>query len=95
MIAAEEYGDASSSKPNGAAQPILIQKADAAHCQLRIEPKLLDGICILDKSGRLEIPHIVRLLVSTVLQTNETAPVCISAAFNGIRRSNYSGPCVT
>ena len=56
---------------------ILIEKADLAHSKFRIEPKLLDDISVLGDSGRLEIPHIVRLLVSTLLQSNETAPVCI------------------
>jgi hypothetical protein len=65
------------SERNGAAQPIVIEKAQTAFVPFRIEPKLLDNIHILDKAGRLEIPHIARVLVSTLLQTKETAPVCI------------------
>jgi hypothetical protein len=75
-IAPEAVAAVSINKPNGGAQPI-VTKADAASSKFRIEPKLLDDIFVLGESGRLEIPHIVRLLVSTLLQTNETAPVCI------------------
>jgi hypothetical protein len=65
------------SGPDAAPPPILFEEADAAHGQFRTEPKLLDEICVLGQAERIELPHICRVLVSTLLQTKEVAPVCI------------------
>jgi hypothetical protein len=45
--------------------------------RLQIQPKLLGDISILRQGQNIEIPHIAGVIVSTLLASEETSPICI------------------
>jgi hypothetical protein len=72
------------SRHNGSGQDAAIDgrqssglPAEPPRAQFRVVPKIADNVVLHSQDGESEIPSIVKILLSAIVQTDDRAPLCV------------------